>query len=92
MVLRALRRRWRLILLVTLVSGGLALGVSLLMPDRYEASADLLFHPADPAPNIDPNKPLPDSSQAPERVAATNLALASLDRVATWWRPSSRRT
>ena len=82
-VLRALRRRWRLILLVTLVSGGLALGVSLLMPDRYEASADLLFHPADPAPNIDPNEPLPDSSQAPERVAATNLALASLDRVAT---------
>jgi succinoglycan biosynthesis transport protein ExoP len=82
-VLRALSRRWRLILLVTVVSAGLALGVSLLMPDRYEASADLLFRQADPAPNIDPNEPLPDTSQAPERVAATNLALASLDRVAT---------
>ena len=82
-VLRALRRRWRLIALITVLAGGLALVVSLALPDRYKASADLLFGQADPAPNIDPNEPLPDRSQAPERVAATNLALASLDRVAT---------
>jgi capsular exopolysaccharide synthesis family protein len=82
-VLRALRKHWRLIALVTALSAGLALGVSLIMPDRYEASADLLFREADPAPNIDPNEPLPDRSQAPERTAATNLALASLDKVAT---------
>lgn len=81
-VLRALRRRWRLIALVTILSGGLALGASLLLPDRYQASADLLFREAAPAPNIDPNEPLPDRSQAPERIAATNLALASLDKVA----------
>jgi polysaccharide biosynthesis transport protein len=82
-VVRALSRRWRLIALITIVSAGLALGVSLILPDRYEASADLLFREADPAPNIDPNEPLPERSQAPERIAATNLALASLDRVAT---------
>ena len=82
-VVRGLSRRWRLIALITIVSAGLALVVSLAMPDRYEASADLLFREADPAPNIDPNEPLPDRSQAPERIAATNLALASLDGVAT---------
>ena len=79
---RALRRRWRLIALITIVSAGLALVVSLALPDRYEASADLLFREADPTPNIDPTEPLPDRSQEPERIAATNLALASLDRVA----------
>jgi capsular exopolysaccharide synthesis family protein len=82
-VTRALRRRWRLIALVTILSAGVALGVSLALPDRYKASADLLFREADPAPNIDPTEPLPDRSQAPERIAATNLALASLDKLAT---------
>jgi polysaccharide biosynthesis transport protein len=82
-VTKALRRRWRLIALVTVLSAGVALGVSLVLPDKYEASADLLFREADPPPNIDPTEPLPDRSQAPERIAATNLALASLDKVAT---------
>jgi capsular exopolysaccharide synthesis family protein len=82
-VMKALRRRWRLIALVTILSAGVALGVSLVLPDKYEASADLLFSEADPPPNIDPSEPLPDRSQAPERIAATNLALASLDKVAT---------
>ena len=64
---RALRRRWRLIALVTIGLGGLGARRLAAMPDRYEASADLLFRAADPTPNIDPNEPLPDSSQAPER-------------------------
>jgi capsular exopolysaccharide synthesis family protein len=81
-VARALRRRWKLIALVTILATGVALGASLLLPDQYKASADLLFREADPAPNIDPNEPLPDRSQAPERIAATNLALASLAKVA----------
>lgn len=83
MVLRALRRHWRLVALVTLVSASVALAVSLVLPERYEASADLLFGEAEPPPNIDPNEPLPDRTQSPERVAATNLALASLEKVAT---------
>ena len=60
----------------------LALGFSLAQPDRYKASADLLFQkddldrPSSVAPGQD------DAARAPERVAATNLELASLQVVA----------
>ena len=80
-VLNALRDRWKLIALVAVVAAGLALGASLLMPDRYDAEADLLFRQPDPAPNIDPSEPQPDRAEAPERIAATSLGLASLDKV-----------
>lgn len=66
-VLAELRRRAWLIVLCTLLSAGLAFGLSQLVDERYEASADLLFVETNP--------------NAPERTAATNLALASLDAV-----------
>jgi polysaccharide biosynthesis transport protein len=66
-VLGELRRRMWLILLCTFLSAGLAFGLSQLMDERYEATADLLFVETNP--------------NAPERTAATNLALASLDAV-----------
>ncbi len=81
-LLRALRARWWLIGLTALVAGGLAFALSMLQDDRYEATADLLFRPSDPAPRIDPATAPPDAADAPERTAATNLALASADTVA----------
>jgi capsular exopolysaccharide synthesis family protein len=66
-VLAELRRRAGLIFLCTLLSAGLAFGVSQLIDERYEATADLLFVETNP--------------NAPERTAATNLALSSLDAV-----------
>jgi uncharacterized protein involved in exopolysaccharide biosynthesis len=66
-VLAELRRRAWLIFLCTFLSAGLAFGLSQLLDERYEATADLLFVETNP--------------NAPERTAATNLALASLDAV-----------
>src|SRR5687767_12073749 len=66
-LLAELRRRAWLIALCTLAAAGIAFGISQVLDKRYEATADLLF--AEENPN------------APERTAATNLALASLDSV-----------
>ena len=66
-VLGELRRRAGLIILCTLLSAGAAFGLSQLVDERYDASADLLFVETNP--------------NAPERTAATNLALSSLDAV-----------
>jgi capsular exopolysaccharide synthesis family protein len=66
-VLAELRRRAGLIFLCTLLSAGLAFGLSQLVDERYDATADLLFVETNP--------------NAPERTAATNLALSSLDAV-----------
>jgi len=52
------------------------------MPDRYDASADVLFHQPAGTPPVNPNEPSNETNAEPERVAATNLALASLDVVA----------
>ncbi|HEY5709985.1 MAG TPA: polysaccharide biosynthesis tyrosine autokinase [Solirubrobacterales bacterium] len=76
------RRRAKLIAGIAAAAALLAFGVSSLMPDRYDASSNVLFGPPESPPQIDPNAPLPDISSEPERVAATNLALASLDVVA----------
>ena len=76
------RRRARLIAGIAVAAALLAFGVSSLMPDRYDASSNVLFGQPETPPQIDPNAPLPDISSEPERVAATNLALASLDVVA----------
>ncbi len=62
-----LRRRLPLLLLIAVAAAALAYGLSLLQDKRYEATANLLFDER--------------SSSAPERGAATNLALASLDTV-----------
>jgi polysaccharide biosynthesis transport protein len=76
-----LRKGWLKLLIIALVAGGAAFGLSLLQKDKYEASADLWFHKSDVANTIFGNQ-IQDSNNAPERVAATNLALASLDSVA----------
>jgi capsular exopolysaccharide synthesis family protein len=76
-----LRQRWALILGCGLVAAVLAFGVSLLLPERYNASADLLFANS----NLDAavlGSSTDESQTAPERVAATNLELASLQVVA----------
>lgn len=76
-LLRAIGRRWRLVLTCTLLAPAAALGVSLLQPKEYSASASLLFR--DPgfdqtlfgssffSPTVDP-----------ARVGATNIELVSL--------------
>jgi capsular exopolysaccharide synthesis family protein len=76
-----LRQRWALIVGCGLVAAVLAFGVSMLMPDRYKASADLLFEKS----NLNAavlGSDTTESQTAPERVAATNLELASLPGVA----------
>ena len=66
-LLAEVRRRAWLVVLCTLAAAGLAFGISQLIDERYEATADLLFAEEDP--------------NSPERTAATNLELASLDSV-----------
>jgi capsular exopolysaccharide synthesis family protein len=73
-------RRW-LILGVALAAAVLTFALSSLQPDRYKASADLLFRETDPIPTVNPDEPQPEQSATPERIAATNLALSSLDTV-----------
>jgi Mrp family chromosome partitioning ATPase len=59
----------------------LALVASLTQPDRYRATADLLFGRTSTADAIVAGGAA-DSGDVPERAAATNLALAELDTVA----------
>jgi succinoglycan biosynthesis transport protein ExoP len=80
--LALLRRRARLIIGIGLAAAVLAFAISSLFPDRYDASADLLFHQPSGPVLVNPNEPGSEVSAEPERVAATNLALASLDIVA----------
>ena len=74
------RRRW-LILGTALAAAALAFAFSALQDDRYEAEAKVLFRQAQAPPRVDPNEPPPDIADSPERVAATNLAFASLETV-----------
>ena len=78
-----LRRRKWLILGVTIAAALFAFGLSQLQDKSYEASSELLFSAPEPPPSVDPSEPPPDVADAPERAAATNLALASRDTVAT---------
>jgi Mrp family chromosome partitioning ATPase len=75
--------RTRAWLIGAIVGGAflLALVVSLLQPSRYEATADLLFGRTSTADAIVAGG-ITDTGVVPEREAATNLALASLDGVA----------
>ena len=76
-----LRRRKWIVIGVTILAAALAGGLSLLQEDRYEASADLQFRQDERVPSVNPQEPPPDPTESPERIAATNLALASLDKV-----------
>jgi tyrosine-protein kinase len=70
-----------LLVATVVVAAALASVVSLMQPPDYRASAKLWFGPA-----TTPEEVFPGDAQGPatrpERVAATNLALASLDTVA----------
>jgi Mrp family chromosome partitioning ATPase len=73
-------RRW-LIVAIVLLAAGLALVASLAQSNRYTASADLLFGRTTNADAVISGATT-DTGETPEREAATNLALASLDTVA----------
>ena len=79
--LALLRVRWRLIAASVLGAFMLAVVLSLAQSDRYTASADLLFGRTTNADAIVAGTAT-DTGEFPERAAATNLALASLDTVA----------
>jgi capsular exopolysaccharide synthesis family protein len=79
--LSILRQRWALIVGCSVAAAILALLFSLVQSDRYKASADLLFQKS----NLEAavlGSTTDESQTAPERVAATNLELASLQVVA----------
>lgn len=80
-LLALLRARRRLIAAIVLGAVALAALLSLVQSDRYTASADLLFGRPTNADAIIVGGAT-DTGELPERVAATNLALASLDTVA----------
>jgi polysaccharide biosynthesis transport protein len=73
-------RRW-LIAGIAVAAAVLALAASLAQPSQYRASADLLFGRTSNAADVVAGGAV-DTGQTPERTAATNLALASLDTVA----------
>ena len=80
-LLALLRARWRLIAAIVLGAMALATVLSLAQSDKYTASADLLFGRPTNADAISVGGTT-DTGELPERAAATNLALASLDTVA----------
>jgi Mrp family chromosome partitioning ATPase len=73
--------RRRLVATMAIGAAALALLASLTQEKEYTAGADLLFGGNVTAESVLPGA-APDPSQRPERVAATNVALASLDTVA----------
>jgi Mrp family chromosome partitioning ATPase len=79
--LSLVRARLWLICAIVAAAAALAFVVSLLQPDRYEATAYLLFGRPTNADAIVTGGST-DTGEVPERVVATNLALASLDTVA----------
>jgi Mrp family chromosome partitioning ATPase len=79
--LALLRARRRLIAVIVLTAVLIAVALSLAQSDRHKASADLLFGRATNADAIIAGGTT-DTGELPERAAATNLALASLDTVA----------
>jgi Mrp family chromosome partitioning ATPase len=79
--LALLRAQWRLVAAVVAAAAVLAVVLSFGQPDRYRASADLLFGRTTNADTIIAGGTT-DTGRIPERAAATNLALASLDTVA----------
>jgi capsular exopolysaccharide synthesis family protein len=79
--LSVLLQRWTLIAACGAAAAILALAFSLVQSDRYEASADLLFQNDDLESTVIGSS-TNESQSAPERVAATNLELASLEVVA----------
>src|SRR3954462_7922974 len=78
---RAISARRRLIAAIVVVAALVAFGFSMIQSSRYQGSADLLFGRTTNADSIITGGAA-DTGTVPEREAATNLALASLDSVA----------
>lgn len=79
--LRVIRRHWKLFTLCALLVPAIAVAVSLQQPKKYEASASLLFRD----PGFDQKlfgSTFFSPTQDPDREAATNVELVSLDVVA----------
>jgi Mrp family chromosome partitioning ATPase/capsular polysaccharide biosynthesis protein len=79
-LLAIVKARASLLAAVTLLAAGLAFVVSLSQPDRYRATAVLLFGGTPRAEDLVEGGSL-DTDAAPEQTTATNVALASLDTV-----------
>jgi succinoglycan biosynthesis transport protein ExoP len=79
--LRALRRRWKLILLITALVTGAALTASLTSPKQYDAAAQLLLSQSDQAVN-ELLTGRSSSSSDPERDINTSVELIKLDAIA----------
>jgi capsular exopolysaccharide synthesis family protein len=75
------RAHWRWLLVAAIATGTLAYVLSSSRPDRYEASADLLFGRNTAADTV-VTGPTSGAQPPPERTAANNLALASLETIA----------
>ena len=80
-VLAVLRARKWLLVFIALEAAAVTLAISLTLPPRYEASADVLFGRTTAADSVIASGGS-GPTDTPERVAANNLALASLDTVA----------
>jgi Mrp family chromosome partitioning ATPase len=78
--LALLKARAGLLIAITLVAAGLALVVSLSQPERYRATAVLLFG-GGLQPEALVEGASSDTNATPEQRTATNVALASLDTV-----------
>lgn len=77
--LRAIRRRWKVVLLLTVVVTGTSLALSLSGARQYDATAQLLFKPEDEIGRLlDPGA----ESEDPERVLNTGVELIRLDSIA----------
>jgi capsular exopolysaccharide synthesis family protein len=80
-LLAALRRHWRLILGVALVTTAAALAVSLTSTEKYDATAKLLLRSSEPIDAL-LARPSGASLEDPERETNTKVALIKLETVA----------
>lgn len=78
--LRALRARWQIVALATVVAAGAAFGVSLTSPNQYDATAKILLDTAEPIDALLGQGTA--RSNDPERDINTGVALIRLDPVA----------
>ena len=79
--LRAVRRRWAIVLVLTIAVTGTAIALSLSATEQYDASAKLLFKPEDQIGRLlDPGGA---EAVDPERVLNTGVELVRLDAIAT---------
>jgi len=79
--LRAVRRRWRVVLLLTVLVTGVALALSLSSESQYDATTDLLLQDQQPANSL-LDAGASTASSDPERDLATNVELIKVGSTA----------